>query len=143
MKVIVYPVKRASQQRKIAPRILNGFAVFILLDLEHGVYECGITQLSAQLFRLGSMGITDMAKDVIVKEVFNKYVRPPLTAKWNEFCTSTSGLTATHPSITRADGIEVLWKRFTSYLDKPLELMKELCSSLGMVHHATSSGYID
>ena len=100
--------KKSRKGSLIAPRVLNGSAIFISLDLEHGGYECGITQLSAQLFRLGGMGIMDIAKDVVVEEVFNEYVRPPLKARWNEHCISTSGLTATHPSIMSADEIGVV-----------------------------------
>ena len=74
--------------------------VGISLDLEHGGDKCGITQLSAVLFRLGR--VEDIPGDSIIEEVFNEYVKPPK---------EVIDLHTSHPSILNADPIETVWKR--------------------------------
>ena len=44
-------------------------AVGISLDLEHGGDKCGVTQLSAVLFRLGGVEDSALSKDVMIREV--------------------------------------------------------------------------
>ena len=85
--------------------------VGISLDLEHGGDKCGITQLSAVLFRLGGVEDVDIPGDSIIEEVFNEYVKPPKDAIWNSKTQDVTGLYASHPSILNADPIETVWKR--------------------------------
>ena len=85
--------------------------VGISLDLEHGGDKCGITQLSAVLFRLGGVEDVDIPCDSITEEVFNEYVKPPKDAIWNSKTQEVTGLHASHPSILNADPIETVWKR--------------------------------
>ena len=85
--------------------------VGISLDLEHGGDKCGITQLSAVLFRLGGVEDVDIPCDSIIEEVFNEYVKPPKDAIWNSKTQDVTGLYASHPSILNADPIETVWKR--------------------------------
>ena len=90
---------------------MNVYLLFIPFDLEHGGDQCGITQLSAVLFRLGSE--PDVPESI---KVFNEYVLPPTSAKWNPICIQTTGLHAGHPSILNADEVEEVWGRFYSFL---------------------------
>ena len=97
-------------------------AVFISFDLEHGGNKCGVTQLSAVLFRLGGFELSDLSKDVVIREVFNEYVCPPTSALWDAKCIETTGLNANHPSIVNADPIEQVWGRFITFLNKYIGL---------------------
>ena len=101
----------------ITQLVKNGDAVFILLDLEHGGNKCGMTQLSAVIFRLGGFESSDMQKDVVIREVFNEYVRPPQNANWNPICQEVTGLHPKHPHIMNADPIEVVWQRFVQFIN--------------------------
>ena len=76
-------------------------AVCISLDLEHEGDKCGVTQLSAVLFRLGGVGDSALSKDVMIREVFNEYVRPPLSAKWNPSCSLTCPMSSELHSHTK------------------------------------------
>jgi len=105
-----------SRKGSLIKRILErDECVFISFDLEHGGDQCGITQLSAVLFRLGSK-----PNDPESIQVFNEYVRPPKSAKWNPICIETTGLHAGHPSIVNADAVEQVWGRFNTFLQKLL-----------------------
>ena len=46
--------------------------VCISLDLERGGGKCGVTQLSAVLFRLGGFETSDLEKYLVMKKVFNE-----------------------------------------------------------------------
>ena len=110
----------AQKKRKgsvITQLVTNGDAVFISLDLEHGGNKCGVTQLLAVLFRLGGFESSDMQKDVVIREVFNEYIRPPQNANWNPICQEVTGLHPKHPCIMNADPIEVVWQRFVQFIN--------------------------
>ena len=112
--------------------IASNRAVFISMDLEHGGQDCGITQLSAQLFRFVN-NTTDRRKRLvtsikekksyfehheIIEEIFNKYVKPPSTAKWDQHCINTTTLNKHHPKIQSADNIEIVWQQFIEFLHR-------------------------
>ena len=61
----------------------NEEAFCISLDLEHGGVKCGVTQLSTVLFRIGGFETSDLEKDLVMREVFNEYVRPSNNEIWN------------------------------------------------------------
>ena len=105
----------------------NDNCVFISLDLEHGGDKCRVTQLSAVLFRLGGFDLsnTSISKDLMIREVFNEYVRPPKSAIWNPKYTEITRLYANHPSIINADRIDQVWSRFTSFIDKYISLKEQ------------------
>ena len=65
----------AKKERKgslVKVIIENEEAVCIYLDLEHGGDKCGVTQLSAVLFRLGGFETCYLEKDLFMREVFNE-----------------------------------------------------------------------
>ena len=103
--------------------------MFISLDLEHGGENCGITQLSAQLFRLSPNSVKKTTPtqeltyepDIIIEEIFDKYVKPPMNATWDNRTTEVTGLHKDHPSIKDAQPIEVVWKQFVTFLEKYIE----------------------
>ena len=64
-----------------------------------------MTQLSAVLFRLGGFETSDIEKYIVMREVFNEYVRPSTNAIWNPRCREDTGLHAEHPFILNADPI--------------------------------------
>ena len=97
--------RKGSLVKKI---VESNQAVCISLDLEHGGDKCGVTQLSAVIFRLGGFEISDQGRDLVMREVFNEYVRPAANAIWNPRCRETTGLHAEHPSILNADPIHIV-----------------------------------
>ena len=80
-----FQVKRVWIRRRssslVKNIIENGRAVCIFLDLEHGCHKCGVTQLSAVLFRRGRFEESDVKYDWVYKETFNEYVKPSSNAK--------------------------------------------------------------
>ena len=42
-----------------------------------------MTQLSVVLFRIGGFETSDLEKDLVMREVFNEYVRPSNNEIWN------------------------------------------------------------
>ena len=103
--------KKSRKGSLVTSLINENRLVGISLDLEHGGDKCGITQLSAVLFRLGGVEDVDIPCDSIIEEVFNEYVKPPKDAIWNSKTQDVTGLYASHPSILNADPIETVWKR--------------------------------
>ena len=102
----------------LQPLIDSNKAVFISLDLEHGGDKCGITQLSAQLFRYTGLLERDVGNDIIVEETFDSYVKPPRNAYWNKMCMETTGLGPNDERIMNARPINDVWIDFCSYLDR-------------------------
>ena len=94
------------------------------LDLEHGGGKYVVTQLYAVLFSLGGFETYYLEKDLVMREVFNEYIRLSNNAIWNPRCREATGLHAEHPFILNADPIYIVWKRFISFLDKFID-MKE------------------
>ena len=92
----------------------------------HNVIEnCGITQISAQLFCLCPHSVRKENKttapyinDIIITEKFNDYIKPPQTAEWVINTSRITGMHANHPSILAADPIETVWKRFVGFINK-------------------------
>ena len=54
----------------------------------------------------------------IIEEIFNKYVKPPSTAKWDQHCINTTTLNKLHPKIQSADNIEIVWQQFIEFLHR-------------------------
>ena len=54
----------------------------------------------------------------MIREVFNEYARPPLSAIWNPICREKTGLHPDHPNILDADPIKVVWRMFVNFLNK-------------------------
>ena len=110
--------KRARRGSLLKDIIDKSNAICISLDLEHGGDKCGVTQLSAVLFKLGGLEESSFSKDVVIREVFNEYVRPPPSAIWNPICIEKTGLHPDNSNILKADPIDLVWKRFVNYLKK-------------------------
>jgi hypothetical protein len=91
--------KKSRKGSLIKKIVENDEAVFISLDLEHGGQKCGVTQLSAVLFRLGGSELRDMKNDVVTREVFNEFVRPPPSSLWDQQCIDVTGLHADHTGL--------------------------------------------
>ena len=116
--------KKARKKSLVYDYIREGKAVFISLDLEHGGENCGITQLSAQIFRLCRDSVVKENKvkppydDIFIEEEFNEYVKPPQDAEWNEHTIAITGLGPTDQRIMEADSIEIVWGRFVAFINK-------------------------
>ena len=61
--------RKARRGSLVKEIIEKSNAVCISLDLEHGGDKCGVTQLSAILFRLGGVEDSALSKDVTIREV--------------------------------------------------------------------------
>ncbi len=59
--------------------IKSGKIAYISFDIETGGEECGIIQLSAQIFRLGNNDTMETSNE----DEFNKFVMPPEGAVWS------------------------------------------------------------
>mmetsp|Transcript_24332 Transcript_24332/g.48822 ORF Transcript_24332/g.48822 Transcript_24332/m.48822 type:complete len:140 (-) Transcript_24332:434-853(-) len=70
--------------------IKSGKIAYISFDIETGGEECGIIQLSAQIFRLGNNDTMETSNE----DEFNKFVKPPEGAVWNSEATEVHGLTS-------------------------------------------------
>ena len=132
--------RKARRGSLVKEIIEKSNAVCISLDLEHGGDKCGVTQLSAVLFRLRGVEDSALSKDVMIREVFNEYVQPPLSAKWNPICREKTGLHPHHPKILQADPFEAVWSRFKNYLSKYIYGKKRESSSPGMARPAMWNG---
>ena len=78
---------RKNRKGSLIKNLVNkNKAVFISLDLEHRGNKCGVTQLSAVLFKMCGFEAFDIEKDLVITEVFNDYVRPHMSAIWNPRC---------------------------------------------------------
>jgi len=69
-------------------------------------------------FQLGGVEDSALSKDVMIREGFNEYFRPPLSANWNPICREKTGLHPHHLKILQADPFEAVWSRFKNYLNK-------------------------
>jgi hypothetical protein len=88
--------------------------VFISFDIETSGEQCGIIQISAEIFRLEKDGTPS-----IERETFDEYVKPPPDAFWNEIaCNSTHGLHADHEHIKNASSLSDVWQRFESFIER-------------------------
>ena len=74
-------------------------AVCISLDLELGGNKFRVTQLSAVLFHVEGIEDSALFQDVMIREVFRKFFRPPSNAEWNLICQENTGLHAQHPKL--------------------------------------------
>ena len=80
--------------------------VFVSFDIETGGEQCGIIQISAEIFRFEKDGTPSIENDS-----FDEYVRPPSDAYWNSnSCKRTHGLHADHPQIKDASSLSEVWK---------------------------------
>ena len=64
--------------------------VYISFDIETGGEYCGIVQISAQVFRISEHNSKHTSE--IESHTFNRYVKPPDDAVWNERSCSVHGL---------------------------------------------------
>ena len=102
----------------LQPLIDSNKEVFISLDLEHGGDKCGITKLSAQLFRYAGLLEKDVGGDTTVEEIFYSYVKSPPNAYWNKMCIKTTGFGPNDERIMNACPVNDVWNDFCSYLDR-------------------------
>ena len=79
--------------------IENEEAVCISLDLGHEGDKYGVIQFYAVLFRLGGFETSDLEKELVMREVFNEYVRPSTNAIRNPKCREATGLHSEHSFI--------------------------------------------
>ena len=93
----------------------EGKAVLCSFDLEHIGDHGGIVQISAVLGRvkMHDDGTTSVDRQ---ETTFNKYVKPPENAIWNESACGSHGLHANMPCIQSADDINTVWSQFCDYI---------------------------
>lgn len=92
--------------------------VYCSFDLEHGGEYCGIIQISAQLFRkkIADSTVQHFIRD---NQTFNRYVRPPDGAIWNEVaCRATHKLHANSPEILAANPFDFVWHEFCEFISE-------------------------
>ena len=63
--------------------ITNNKLIAVSLDLETGGENCGVTQISAVAFKLDGSAVGDD---------FDRYVKPPRSAKWDQRAVNLTGL---------------------------------------------------
>ena len=85
-------------------------AVYISLDIETGGKNCGITQLSAQIFRM--VQHNSKLTSEIERECFVEYAMPSKHSIWDERLFQIHGLHRDRPHIKEADDIPEIWRRF-------------------------------
>jgi len=70
------------------------------------------------LFSLGGLEDSTLSKDVMIREVFNEYAGPPLSAIWNLIWREKIGLHPDLRNILEADPIKLIWRKSVNYLNK-------------------------
>ena len=94
--------------------VYNGKVIFISFDIETGGDDCGIVQLSAECFTVGSNVDEDCGKRL--EPTFNSYVKPHEDAIWSKYATEIHGLHQNHPSIIHANPLHLVWEKFVSFI---------------------------
>jgi len=89
-------------------------AVYISLDIDTGGENCGIIELSAQIFR--TVQHNSKLTSEIKRECFDEYVRPSNGAIWDENLFQIHGFHRGHPLIKEADNITAVSHRFCTYM---------------------------
>ena len=92
--------------------IVNGRAVMVHVDLEHGGEGCGILQLSAVM--------VDMTNKNQLGQ-FDQYVNPGPGAVCSSNATAVHGLTAARECIQKARGIVDVWRDFVTFVESHLD----------------------
>jgi len=105
--------------KSIAHNVINNDrAVFCSFVLEHGGEYCGIIQVSAQLFCINNFHANPKVEHISNK--FNKYVRPPNSAIWDQNTTAVHHLSSNSPQILSADPINQAWSDFNNFINSNL-----------------------
>jgi hypothetical protein len=92
--------------------------VYCSFDLETSGEHGGVIRVSAQLFRPNPVDPT--GEDFMrVQETFNRYIRPPDGAIWNEqACRLSHGLSSSYECIQNARDFAFVWTEFTAYISR-------------------------
>ena len=100
--------------------LLNNYlfhrVVYFSFNIETGGKYCGIVQISCQKFQL----MKHNNEFSVEKEgfTFNKYVKPPPDAIWDEnMCNRVHKLHKDDPRIESADDIATVWKQFCDFIN--------------------------
>ncbi len=95
--------------------IKDGKVVFLSFDVETGGEQCGIVQISAQVFRFPAGDFTSSKSktppSITIPEnaIFDEYVKPHPDAVWSSSSTQVHGLSPTSPEIQHEEEIEFVW----------------------------------
>ncbi len=93
--------------------IVLSMAVNCSMDIETGGEFYVLIQLSAQIFRLSPTN-----EAMIEQEEFNKYIKPPRGAIWDQQAVDIHGMNAASPKIVEAERITHVWSNFCQFLER-------------------------
>lgn len=102
--------------------IKHNRVVFCSFDIETGGEDCGILQMSGELFRPNPVDPTG-SDFVRIDETFNQYVKPPPGAIFNvRSCQLSHGLTAQSDCIKSANPFRNVWADFCEFISRHISI---------------------